>query len=193
MRNAHSILFSTLLLAATAALGDDHPIYDNGVLTLPRVDVPGQVGQYQDVTFQLTPQGTWELTGLQVRGVENLRQVAVDTVEAVKTGATPVSVYLRVYQYNTTCGYKGSKRVHQRLTGTHFAVDVSAPMVSDGAITCTADIKNYRLTVPLQVYGLSAGTYTYDVNGVRGEFTLDSDNKYADDCDESWPPYVRCP
>lgn len=196
MHGFHSTAFSALFLAATAALGGDDPTYDNGILTLPRVDAPDQVGQYQDVTFQLTPQGTWNLTGLQVRGVENLGQVAVDSVEVVKTGTVPVSVYLRVYKYNDRCGYAGPKRIHQRLTGARFEVDVSAayiPSSPDNPLICTADIKNYRLTVPLQVYGLSAGTYEYSVNGITGSFTLDGDNKHADDCDESSPPYVRCP
>jgi hypothetical protein len=197
MRSFHTTIFLALFLPAAAALGEDYPVYDNGVLTLPRVDAPDQVGQYQGATFLLTPQGTWELTGLQVRGTETLYPVAVDSVEVVKTGTAPVSVYLRVYKYNDrACDYAGPKQAHQRLTGTRFEVDVSAPRMPsspDDPIICTGDIRNYRLTVPLQIYGLGAGTYTYDVNGVSGSFTLDSDNKYADDCDEGWPPYVRCP
>jgi hypothetical protein len=50
---------------------------------------------------------------------------------------------------------------------------------------------DFQVTIPLDVYGLSAGTYTYDVNGVTGSFTLGSDNGFADDCKSSYLPH--CP
>lgn len=175
---------SILLLSATAAISADSPTYDGDVLTLPRVDTPSQVGQYQDVTFQLTPQGSWTLTGGQVFGVGTIYQMAVNHVEVVKTATFPVSVYLRVSGNETSCDTSGPARFYQRLQGSHFDIDFSAPHLRPftfGTLFCI-DFPRFKETVPLQVYGLNAGTYSYNVNGISGTFTLDSDNKFQDDC-----------
>lgn len=51
-------------------------------------------------------------------------------------------------------------------------------------------MRAYRTTVPLKVYGLPAGTYTYTVNGTAsGTLTLSRDNKFAEDC----PVNMKCP
>jgi len=34
----------------------------------------------------------------------------------------------------------------------------------------------FEETIPLEVYGLPAGTYTVEVNGVQGTFDLEMDN-----------------
>lgn len=177
---------SILLLSAAAAISADSATYDGSVLTLPSVDTPGQVGQYQDVTFQLTPQGSWTLTGGQVLGVGTTYQMAVNHVEVVKTATFPVSVYLRVSGNETRCDTNGRARFHQRLQGSHFDIDFSAPHLmpyTPGPVTLFCiDFPSFKETVPLQVYGLNAGTYSYNVNGISGTFTLDSDNKFQDDC-----------
>lgn len=55
---------------------------------------------------------------------------------------------------------------------------------------CPAMMYPYHYTVPLDVYGLAAGTYSYEVNGVKsGTFTLQQDNKFPEDC----PLYLNCP
>src|SRR6056297_2767724 len=41
---------------------------------------------------------------------------------------------------------------------------------------CIQVIKPFEETIPLDVYGLSAGTYNVNVNGIEGSFTLDVDN-----------------
>ncbi len=41
---------------------------------------------------------------------------------------------------------------------------------------CIQVIQPFEETISLDVYGLSAGTYTVDVNGVKGSFTLEIDN-----------------
>ena len=42
-------------------------------------------------------------------------------------------------------------------------------------------IAPFEETIPLEVYGLSAGTYTVDVNGVQGSFVLEIDNIFLPD------------
>lgn len=42
--------------------------------------------------------------------------------------------------------------------------------------TCIQVITPFEEIIPLNVYGLSAGTYTVDVNGVQATFDLEVDN-----------------
>ncbi len=41
---------------------------------------------------------------------------------------------------------------------------------------CIQVLAPFEETIPLEVYGLPAGTYTVDVNGVQGTFDLEVDN-----------------
>lgn len=187
--NAHIIAAALLISNPAYSVGD--PSYNNnGVLTIPRVDTSAQVGQYQDIIFQYVSQGNWTISGLEALQSEtgHLLQPPVSQVEVIKTGVLPVSVYLRASGVKIACGFTEPARVHQRLVGSRFDVDItvvtSVARVGGVAVfTCTASISQYKMTIPLQVYGLTAGTYSYNVNGIIGTFTLDSDNKLPDDCD----------
>ena len=184
MHSSNAVLVAAALFLSTAAFSADYPVYQDGVLTLPRVDISDQVGKYQDVTFQWTPQGTWVLSGGQILGTRKLWPAPISQVEVIKTGTLPVSVYLRASGVQALCGFTGPERIHQRLVGTRFDVGISTPIRSEiGEFFCTADIRPTKTTVPLQVYGLSAGTYSYNVNGITGTFSLESDNKFPGDCD----------
>jgi hypothetical protein len=173
------------LLAASA----ENPIYqdENGRLTIPRVDTSGQVGKYQDVLLQRTPQGTFSIASLQTLGQGTLYDLlGITTIEVSKAGTLPASVFIRVSGSDPTCDFAGAVRVHQRREGTRFDIHLSALHINPIGTpqVCTANIRNYKLTVPLEVYGLAAGTYSYTVNGSHtGQFTLGQDNKFADDCD----------
>jgi hypothetical protein len=48
--------------------------------------------------------------------------------------------------------------------------------VREADAVCTEALVPFEERIPLDVYGLPAGTYTVDVNGVTGTFTLDVDN-----------------
>jgi len=188
MHASTAILAAAALFVSAPALAADSPVYrDEGVLTLPRVDIPEQVGKYQEVTFRLTPQGVFELSGIQVLGTQKLGPVwSVDAVEVIKTATFPVSVYLRASGSTSGCSYSGPGRVHQRLEGTRFDVGLSVSTTdayANGEIFCAAEMRDFKMTVPLEVYGLSAGTYSYNVHGITGTFSLASDNKFPDDCD----------
>lgn len=167
------------------ALAADQPAYQSNVLTIPRVDTPEQVGQYQDAMLRLGQDGKWQLESL--RALENnggLIKIGVIAAEAIKTESFPVSVFLRTQNgVGWVCDFDGTIKLLQRRQDNHFEVAILAPQVSDPYThACIGIAWDFRMTIPLDVYGLSAGTYTYDVNGVTGSFTLTSDNKYADDC-----------
>lgn len=179
---------TVILAAALAALclngarAADQPTYQDGVLTVPRVDTTEQVGQYQDASYSLQADGSWKLDGLRSFS-SGLTKIPLETVEVVKTDGFPAGVYLRTTGWVWPCGYRDKARMQQRQVGAHFDVAISVPvLVSDEPYACATIMEYVRLTIPLQVYGLAAGTYTYSVNGVSGSFTLDSSNKFADDC-----------
>jgi hypothetical protein len=175
-------------MAALAALStdsgwaDDAPRFHDSELTIPRVDTEEQVGAYQDATLSLQADGRWQLERVSTASAAYIK-VPLEAIEVVKTTTVPVSVYLRTSGWVWPCGYAGAARIQQRLSGSHFDVAILVPeYVSPEPYACAAYVESVRLTVPLQVYGLAAGTYTYSVNNVSGSFTLDGANKFADDC-----------
>ena len=184
----------SLLWLPLAALAADQPDYQASVLTVPRVDTSEQVGQYQDATLRLGQDGKWQLEDL--RSLENnygVTKIGVMSAEVIKTESFPVGVYLRTQNgEGWVCDFDGTFRLQQRRQDKHFEVAILAPRVKNPPPhSCIGIAWDFRLTIPLDVYGLSAGTYTYDVNGVTGSFTLDSDNGFADDYKSSYISY--CP
>jgi hypothetical protein len=177
------------------AFAADEASYRDGVLTIPSVNSDGQVGQYQDITMQAGENGAWELKYFSSLGEElysydgrtivrdTLYKLPISRVEIVKTSEVPVQVFLRVSGAMSGCASLG--RASQRLVDNRFEV-----LLADGTtgITyavaiCTADVRSYVKTIPLSVYGLSAGTYDYVVNGeTTGAFELEADNLLPGDC-----------
>ena len=64
---------------------------------------------------------------------------------------------------------------NQRREGNTFYIELMTTRPADMA--CAQVITPFEHTVPLDVAGLPAGTYTVDVNGVTAIFKLDVDNK----------------
>jgi putative hemolysin len=58
-----------------------------------------------------------------------------------------------------------------------FWIEITTVRTTDDA--CAQALVPFEDTVPLDVYGLPAGTYTVDVNGKRETFTLEVDNEPA--------------
>jgi hypothetical protein len=57
--------------------------------------------------------------------------------------------------------------------------DVEITTVRRADKVCTEQTVPFEKNIPLDVYGLPAGTYTVNVNGVTDTFTFESDNKLA--------------
>jgi hypothetical protein len=55
-------------------------------------------------------------------------------------------------------------------------LSVEITTVRDADAVCTQALVPFEERIQLDVYGLPAGTYTVDVNGVRETFTFDVDN-----------------
>lgn len=58
--------------------------------------------------------------------------------------------------------------------GNTFFITITTVRPADAV--CTMQLRFFEENVPLDIAGLSAGTYTVDVNGVQAQFTLDQDN-----------------
>ncbi len=197
------IFFLSVMLISLAAVGTvfgddlagDYPSYQDGILTIPRVDTSGQAGTFQDVKIQLTEQGDWRLTDFKavgrVVGTSVLIRPIADTVETIVTDTFPVQVFLKVKGVFTN-GCTEMGKIPQRLKDNRFEVVMYAER-HNPEDTCTANVVDFEKIIPLSVYGLSAGTYEYSLSGVRifgtagegtlpktftGTFSLAKDNKF---------------
>lgn len=152
------------------------PFYQNGMLTIPRVDTPEQIGNFQNARFKFTDQSTWELLDFDTfpltQGTE------IESVEAIVTDSFPVQVFLKIRaNFTTGCGFG---QINQTLVaGNQFEVMVYPDSLLNAPdIACAAVVFDPERTIPLSVFGLSAGTYEYSVNGGNiSTFTLAEDNK----------------
>lgn len=140
---------------------------------------------YQDGILRPNPDGTWSITSvksLEQGTLSNLRNIGIVQVVSIAAPNAPVSVYLKIKGSEGRCPPWTPARIHQRRTGAQISVNISIDFPpSQGA--CPAMMYNYLITVPLDVYGLPAGTYSYDVNNEKaGTFTLERDNKFPEDC-----------
>lgn len=178
-------LFMALGFAATAS-STEVPSFAAERLSVPRVDTETQVGQYQEAVLLRLPSGDFRLEGVELLEAGKVYQLpGIQAVEVRQVGTRPAAVFLRISGEDISCDHVSPLRFHQRLKGNRFEVVVSSrhylpkPSVSYG---CIAVLRPIRLTVPLEVYGLAAGTYAFTVNGRNaGEFQLAQDNCYEDD------------
>ncbi|MGZ4969756.1 MAG: hypothetical protein ACXV8O_14425 [Methylobacter sp.] len=162
-------------------------------MTIPSINTAEQVGKYQDVVLKPTAEGTWQLLNLKETAMINtgrgLTFAPVNKVEVTTTSSFPTQVFLKLSGEFSGCGNL-SQVAHQRLEGNHFEVVLNTVYPTDGEmIVCLAAIMPFAKTVPLPVYGLKAGTYTYSVNGatnsnangLTGTFNLTADNASIND------------
>ncbi len=189
---ALSFLWSMVLLPIGVAYGEGYPTYKDGVLTVPSVNAADQVGKYQDLVFNYTAQDTWQLSSFKSLGTtidgSAIALTQIYKIDVIKTEAFPVQVFLRVSGAYDPCNDGKFGQINQRLVSNRFDIAITSnytipsppPPVPVG---CLPGMLNFIKTIPLAVYGLSAGTYSYNVNGTTGTFTLTADNKYPGDVD----------
>ena len=166
------------------------PTFNAEKLNVPRVDSGGQVGAYQEGVLSRLPNGDFRLDSVEALDVGQVyRLPGIMTAEIRQSSAVPVAVLLRVAGTDFSCDHISPLRFDQRLTGSQIDVVISSkhlrvPAPGNG---CTNESRPFRLTVPLDVYGLPAGTYTVKVNGgLTAQFTLTTVNRYPDDCHQTF-------
>lgn len=200
MKSAKIFFLAGMLisLAVSPVFGEslpesEYPSYQNGILTIPRVDTSEQAGTFQDVKIQLTEQGDWRLTDFKAAGTPPLAaKPYVDTVKIIVTETFPVQVFLKVRgMFPELCTVLG--KTSQRLKDNRFEVVMYAENYLKPGQMCVWQVVIFEKIIPLLVYGLSAGTYEYSLSGVlsfdtggrppypntfTGTFELARDNKF---------------
>ena len=148
---------------------DELPSFDNRILTIPVVNTPDQLGKYEQVQFQLADDGRWDLLTY-----SQPQRAPVDIISIESLESFPVHVKGNVSGYLPNGCYEiGQTYVSREDNQFIVAINMSIP---DPELACTQALVPYDLTVPLDVYGLTAGIYLVDVNSVTGSFKLDHDN-----------------
>ena len=105
-------------------------------------------------------------------------EATVESMEVLILESFPVQVNVQVSGYlGDGCTELGAIDT-ERVDDT-FNVTVHTERPADAI--CTQQLVAFEETISLDVQGLEAGTYTVDVNGVTGTFTLDVDNAPIED------------
>lgn len=148
----------------------------NGTYTLevPSVDFLDNPGLYQDVVFERRQSDdSWILRSVNVGFPIN----RLETVEVIKTSEVPVQVFLKISGNISPCldvGMYAAKTI-----GNFFEVSLyyDPESIPPSGKVCADSVDPFTKTIPLQVYGLGAGEYTFSVNGKKpGSFVLLQDN-----------------
>jgi hypothetical protein len=99
----------------------------------------------------------------------------VESIEILTLESFPVQIHV-LARGILPDGCTEIDQINQRsdLESSIFWIEITT--VRPTGAVCTAEAVPFEESIPLDVYGLSAGTYTVDVNGVKETFTLDVDN-----------------
>lgn len=100
-------------------------------------------------------------------------KAVVDNTDILILESFPVQVHV-VARGNLPDGCTQIDEIQQERVDNAFQVTITTARPA-GAV-CTEAVVPWEKTVALDVYGLPAGTYTVDVNGVTGSFDLAIDN-----------------
>jgi hypothetical protein len=170
MKISQSLLGIAVFMLATAAFAEDAPRFQNQVLTIPRVDTEDQAGRYQNAHLRLAEDGRWDL-----QAVTEAQPATVESSEILVVDSKPVQVFAKVSGYFPNgCYGLGAINVRHRNVDL-FEVVVTQVQLQTFAV-CTQALVPFNLTVPLDVYGLAAGTYQVSIHGNQRSFTLAADN-----------------
>lgn len=101
-------------------------------------------------------------------------EAPVESVDVVFLESFPLQVHV-VASGSLSNGCKSIHDSSVQRQGSTFKVTLTAA-VQTGDIACTEALVPYQENIPLDVYGLPAGEYTVNVNGVTTSFTFEQDN-----------------
>ncbi len=148
---------------------EETPTFENGVLTLPTVNTPEIISQYEQVQLKLAEDGRWDLIHYQEGIPATVETVTVNILESF-----PVQVVLTVTGYMPN-GCYALKTPTTVRDDNQFHVAVHMNELQTFAV-CTQALVPFEIAVPLDVYSLSAGQYAVNVNNQKTSFELTADN-----------------
>lgn len=96
----------------------------------------------------------------------------VDSIDILIAESFPVQVFVKIEGYLPTPCYQIS-RIEKYRQKNIFYITIMMNYYDD---SCIELVVPYTETVSLEVYGLPAGTYQVNVNGVVNSFALEIDN-----------------
>jgi len=106
-----------------------------------------------------------------IYGYATVEEVVIEVLESF-----PVQINVVASGY---IGNDGCWRIYNITTtkdNNIFYIDIETRKSADPNIPCTLMVEQFEEVIPLDVYGLEAGVYEVDVNGVPGSFELSQDN-----------------
>ena len=109
------------------------------------------------------------------RGEIIIREANVERIELLILESFPVQVHV-VAKGTLFDSCTKIDRIEQRTDTASLTLWVKITTARPADAICTQEVAAFEEVISLDVYGLLAGTYTVDVNGVTSTFTLAVDN-----------------
>ncbi|AKB85947.1 protease inhibitor I42 family protein [Methanococcoides methylutens] len=104
-----------------------------------------------------------------------IRDAVVDDIEILLLESFPLQVSVVATGYVPDgCTVIDEENIEVTRDGNSFDVSLKTKRPAD--TMCTQALEPYEVNIPLDVYGLEAGVYTVDVNGVTDTFEFTMDN-----------------
>ncbi len=97
---------------------------------------------------------------------------SIDEIEIIILESFPVQIQV-IARGNFSDPCTEIYQINQKKEDNTFFITIKT---SRPAGFCIQIIVPFEVKIPLSVYGLPAGTYTVDINGVQGKFDLEVDN-----------------
>lgn len=112
------------------------------------------------------------ITGCCVPIIPGIGFATVEEIDILIAESFPVQVFVYASGYlPNPC--TEIYQITQEREGDTFFITIETYCSQE---VCIQVIAPFEETIPLEVYGLPAGTYTVNVNGVQGSFILEIDN-----------------
>lgn len=181
MKTELSALSVSIAVIFSAALyADQHPTYSeqDATLLLPSINLNGKPGHFQEAELELIQDNLWQLRDVK----EGKLNQDIKSVELVKTDSFPAQVFLKVSgEFTHGCAREG--QVLAQVVDNVFVVSAfyenNIWTETPEVVLCAAVMQPFSFVYPLDVYGLPAGDYEYELNGeFSGTFTLSRNNVY---------------
>jgi uncharacterized protein (DUF2141 family) len=168
LKHLFTLLFLATAVFLLAGCGSNEP---------EATAVPPTIEPTEEIPPTVTPEpSATPLTG-PVLGLATVESVQILTQESF-----PVKIDVRVRGVLPNECVQIDEIITQQ-DGSNF--DIAVTTVQEADAICSEGERSFEETVPLEVLGLDAGTYTVSVNSIQGSFTLDADNRLPDEAGET--------